>query len=146
MAKIRLNIELDLSEVEKYFKPFKAPKPKRKTEKVEILSSMDNDFQDIVTAWNALPKPFLRVRLPLSNTRKINLKKLLKEFEKDTIINAIQEIPKSKFLSGGGSKGWVCSFNFILKEGKMEGLVEGAYADHQKETMNDIGELIKVEW
>ena len=91
--------------------------------KVEALSYK---YDDIVSSWNDLGLQELR---NIKNNRKVLLDTRLKEHGEDSIYEAIRQINKSSFCKGQNQRGWVITFDWLIKPNNYIKVLEGNYTD-----------------
>ena len=84
--------------------------------------------QMIVDKWNAVAKPAkLSLMLKLTEERSKRLRSRVGEHGAQAIIEAIDTIPTSPFLMGGGKQGWKMNFDSLLQPEMCAKLIEGFY-------------------
>lgn len=84
--------------------------------------------QMIVDKWNAVAKPAkLSLMLKLTEERSKRLRSRVSEHGAQAIIEAIDTIPTSPFLMGGGKQGWKMNFDSLLQPETCAKLIEGFY-------------------
>lgn len=83
--------------------------------------------QELVDLWNALPEPFPKIRR-MNGPRKKTLRARLKdpEWRKD-FKEALERVPRAKFLAGHNDRGWVADIEFFLRPGTVDKILEGKY-------------------
>lgn len=88
------------------------------------------DFQGIVDEYNAAALTFgFHIVKKLDQSRKDKIKRLLDDYERKDITDALAIASKSKFLRGGGSRGWSMNFAFFVNKTNFLNILEGAYND-----------------
>lgn len=88
--------------------------------------------------WNTVVKDTpVRGIQKLTPKRKAKIKSLVKEYGKQTVVDVIRKIPQTPFLLGGGSQGWVISFDWLIKGDNFLKVKEGNYDDGNKKANND---------
>lgn len=107
---------------------------KDKEKEIDIDNSISKDILvsknliPIVEEWNNLNlskvKSIKGNRLKLLNAR-------IKEYGIDTVLKAIRKINDSSFLKGQGPKGWVITFDWIVKPNNFIKVLEGNYDDKE---------------
>lgn len=91
------------------------------------LISVLNDSERLLKSWNELPKPFSKVSV-LNFSRKASINRRLKEkFFAENWQAALAKFARSNFLKGGGTTGWIANFDWFLKPGSVEKIIEGYY-------------------
>ena len=66
-----------------------------------------------------------------SNSRKKHVATLVKRYGVDEVLDTIERIGNSDFLSGHNNRGWKCKFSWFLETRNFEKIAEGDY-DNQK--------------
>lgn len=83
-------------------------------------------YSAVVEAWNALGLNEVR---KITGERERLLKARIKEYGEDGVLEAIGKIKGSKFLMGGGDKGWTITFDWFLGPRNFAKVLEGNYSD-----------------
>lgn len=83
-------------------------------------------YSAVVEAWNALGLNEVR---KITGERERLLKARIKEYGEDGVLEAIGKIKVSKFLMGGGDKGWTITFDWFLGPRNFAKVLEGNYSD-----------------
>ena len=83
-------------------------------------------YSAVVEAWNALGLNEVR---KITGERERLLKARIKEYGEDGVLEAIGKIKGSKFLMGGGDKGWTITFDWFLGPRNFAKVLEGNYTD-----------------
>lgn len=86
------------------------------------------DVNAVAEAWNALGLGQIQKILPDTERGRL-LKKRIQDYGLDAVLRAIRNVGESSFLRGGGDKGWVCTFDWLIKPGNFAKVLEGNYAD-----------------
>lgn len=90
---------------------------------------VDERADAIARSWNALPKPFKKIK-KLSLKRRTALKaRLSDEPNLESWLKAIATLPSVPFLRGEGPRRWVASFDWLLKPDSLTRLEEEIYTD-----------------
>ncbi len=92
-----------------------------------------NDVNAVAEAWNALGLGQVQKILPDTERGRL-LKKRIQDYGLDAVLRAIRNVGESSFLRGGGDKGWVCTFDWLIKPGNFAKVLEGNYADGAAQT------------
>lgn len=85
------------------------------------------DVQRIIDKWNTLGVGQLK-HIKAGTQRHDMLKRRIKDYGLDAILEAMEQIPKSAFLTGGGDRGWVITFDWFLKPNNFPKVAEGNYS------------------
>lgn len=101
----------------------------KKSSTVSKETVCSTDVQRIVEAWNALGLSKVKKIVPGTN-RDTLLRARLKDYGVDDVLEAIENIKKSTFLRGGGEKGWVITFDWLIKPNKFPKVLGGDYTDN----------------
>lgn len=111
-----------------------------------FLSKAGNrDFQcaQIFAAWNDMAKANgLPTALKLTPDRKSKLKNRIDEHGAAAILEALETIPQSRFLTGHGPDGWRAHFDFLLQPSSMLKLIEGSYREAQSDKDKPLWQII----
>lgn len=95
----------------------------------------------VVEAWNCLPNPFPKV-IKLSDDRKKHLKARIKDqFFLENFDKAIKLIPSRPFLCGKNDTTWVADFDWFIKPGTVERIIEGKYQNGSAQMTDKIQDL-----
>lgn len=105
------------------------PPPPARLSSMSTEKPVDDRVEIIADGWNALPKPFKKIKR-LSPKRRIALKaRLAGEPDVSTWLKVIAAMPSVPFLRGEGPRRWVATFDWLLKPDSLTKLEEGLYAD-----------------
>lgn len=88
------------------------------------------DTREIITAWNGLGLAQIST-LKVGTKRYTMLRARLNEHGSDSIFQAIDNIRCSAFLRGQNNRGWMISFDWLVKPNNFIKVFEGQYADRQ---------------
>lgn len=97
----------------------------------EEKTSTPTLHERIIDSWNSLGLQGLRT---IANQRKTLLGARLKEFGEESIFEAIEKIRDSDFLKGQNRRGWVITFDWLIKPNNYVKVLEGNYNDEEKQT------------
>lgn len=90
-----------------------------------------NSFIRVVDAWNSLGLSQVTKIMP--GTERANLlNKRIKDYGVDKVLEAIENVRKSTFLTGGGNNGWTATFDWFIKPNNFPKVLDGNYSDNQK--------------
>lgn len=99
------------------------------------------DVQAVIDEWNNLPDPIPKVKNISKDSTRYNLiQKRIIDYGLGDVLNAIQEIRRSKFLTGGGDNGWHITFDWFIRPNNFPKVLEGNYRDagqSQRKTVFD---------
>lgn len=84
------------------------------------------DVRRVQEAWNSLDLTKITKILPDTNRGKM-LKKRIKEYGVDAVIQAIENIRASSFLNGQNNTGWQVTFDWFIKPNNFSKVLEGNY-------------------
>ena len=86
------------------------------------------EVQRVIDAWNSLNLG--QVKKVIQGTdRERMLKKRLKDYGMESILQAIENIRNSTFLNGGNNKGWIITFDWFLRPNNFPKVLDGNYAN-----------------
>lgn len=100
-----------------------------KEQEMILTKDLQENFRNIVLAWNRLPvRTKLRGLFPSLVKR---LRYIMKTYGEDKIYAAMDIIKKCPFLLGksGNSRGWVIRFDWMLEPEHLEKILDGWYLD-----------------
>ena len=88
-------------------------------------------YQNIVDEWNTLSdigiKPIRGIGK--DTQREEWLRKRVRQYGEETVIDAIKEIRNSNFLQGKSKKGWTITFDWFIRPNNFPKVLEGNYRD-----------------
>ena len=94
------------------------------------------DVQRILDSWNGLG--LSQVRAIQSGTQRYNLlKKRIKDYGIDAVLEAVGRIRKSSFLTGSNKNGWVITFDWFIKPNNFAKVLDGNYDDGQAQARRE---------
>lgn len=94
------------------------------------------DVQRILDKWNGLG--LSQVRAIQSGTQRYNLlKKRIKDYGSDAVLEAVGRIQKSSFLMGSNKNGWVITFDWFIKPNNFAKVLDGNYDDGQAQARRE---------
>lgn len=99
----------------------------------DIVSS--NKLQPIIDKWNELGLQKL-ISINPGTTRYKLLNARIKEYGEDKVLEAIENIKSSTFLKGQNNKGWVITFDWLVKPNNFLKVLEGNYEDKKVDYKN----------
>lgn len=108
-------------------------KPEIKTEiKVKGTASSDAvkpaDVQRIIDAWNSLGLNRVKAINP-DTTRYSMLRKRLRDYGVDMVVEGVEKVRHSSFLQGHNNKGWTVTFDWLIKPDNFQKVIDGNYDD-----------------
>lgn len=86
------------------------------------------DVQRIVDAWNSLGLNKVKAVNP-DTTRYTMLRKRLKDYGVDGIVEGVDKVRASSFLQGRNNKGWQATFDWFIKPDNFQKVLDGNYDD-----------------
>lgn len=95
------------------------------------------DIEEIINAWNTLGSMGIAevYKVVPSSKRYGNLKTRIKQYGKDAVLKAIENIRSSSFLCGDNKKGWTITFDWFVLPNNFIKVWEGNYSTWvQKDT------------
>jgi hypothetical protein len=82
----------------------------------------------VFRAWNrAAAQCRCTVASKLTPGRRAAIRARIKDHDCQAIVAAIDTIPQSSFLNGGGERGWIADLDSMLRPENMTRLIEGYY-------------------
>lgn len=87
------------------------------------------DLEVFVTAWNALPTPFARIRNMSPKRVETWRVRMKTDFWASNWRQAIQTLPDLQFCRGENDRGWVADVDFFLTPDAVTKIIEGKYAN-----------------
>ena len=100
----------------------------RKTQGSQWLEEWECDSDRILEAWNALGLQLI-TGISLETDRGKKLQRLIFEHGVDAVLQAIDNISRSVFLKGGGSKGWKITIDWFLNPDHFIRVLENRYEE-----------------
>lgn len=98
----------------------------------------------VVEAWNSTSLPHIQ---NLSGDRERHLGARLGEpFWVENFLKGIEMADKSDFLKGKNDKGWKITFDFFIKPGSLEKILEGKYANNTPNGKTDTAPEFLKDW
>ncbi len=70
----------------------------------------------------------------LTCKRRAAIDELLKRYQPDTVLGAFDLAEKNAFLRGGGKKGWVASFDWLIDANHTDDLLTGKYDERPRQS------------
>ena len=98
----------------------------------DIRYSGNEESDEIITAWNGLGLSQVTRIMPNSQ-RYTMLNARIREYGKDEILKAIENIKGSSFLRGQNQRNWVITFDWFLKPNNFVKVRDGNYTDAKPE-------------
>ena len=115
------------------------PNPKSKSnpkEEKEITKKEDAD--EIIERWNTLPDPIPKIsKLGSGSKRKEMFDKRMRDYGKDTILDAIEKVRQSDFLCGKTSN-WRITFDWFIAPNNFIKVIEGNYNNNGRDATKTI--------
>lgn len=87
--------------------------------------------QNVVDEWNTLTDVGIKpIKGITDDTQRSDwLRKRIRQYGEDAIIDAIREIRSSSFLQGKNKKGWCITFDWFIRPNNFPKVLEGNYRD-----------------
>ena len=96
------------------------------------------DFKELINFFNDETHGiFGKVIYPISDKRKGIIRARIKDFGKDAFAEMIRKACKSDFLKGGGNKGFVANFDWMIRPSNFQKILEGNYDNKNKKHISD---------
>ena len=93
------------------------------------------DVQRIIDSWNSLGLNKVKAINP-DTSRYAMLRKRLKDYGVDTIVEGVDKIRNSSFLQGHNNKGWTVTFDWFIKPDNFQKVIDGNYDDRKAASQN----------
>ena len=90
--------------------------------------AIPDNLQQVAEAWNSLNLSCIK---SINNTRLKLLNSRIKEVGIEVVIEAINNISKSSFLKGQNDRGWIISFDWLVKPNNFQKVLEGNYINKE---------------
>ncbi|MDR2919706.1 MAG: hypothetical protein LBV72_10135 [Tannerella sp.] len=112
-------------------------------------------YKDLVSFFNHETKGvFGELRYPISEKRQIMISARIREHGKQSFIDMINAAKKSNFLKGENKRGFVATFDWMIKPNNFQKIIEGNYENindrtTKQYTYEEFGLLVtsgKAEW
>ena len=84
------------------------------------------DIQRIIDSWNSLGLNKVKAINP-ATTRYTMLRKRLKDYGVDSIVEGVEKVRASGFLQGRNNKGWQATFDWFIKPDNFQKVLDGNY-------------------
>lgn len=88
------------------------------------------DVQRVIDSWNSLGLNKVKAINP-DTSRYAMLRKRLKDYGVDTIVEGVDKIRNSSFLQGHNKKGWTVTFDWFIKPDNFQKVIDGNYDDRK---------------
>lgn len=93
------------------------------------------DVQRVIDSWNSLGLNKVKAINP-DTSRYAMLRKRLKDYGVDTIVEGVDKIRNSSFLQGHNNKGWTVTFDWFIKPDNFQKVIDGNYDDRKAASQN----------
>ena len=91
------------------------------------------EVQRVIQAWNALG--ISRINKIVPNTQRYNwLRKRIKDYGIDTVIEAIEKAKQSDWLMGKNKNGWTITFDWFIRPNNFPKVLDGNYDNNTRKT------------
>lgn len=101
----------------------------------EVAPAAKSDYGKIAEAWNSLNLSRV-TKIAAGSERDKLLKRRIKDYGVDGVLNAIENVRNSAFLTGGGQSGWTATFDWFLKPNNFCKVLDGNYNDKKPNKPN----------
>lgn len=95
--------------------------------KVQVQVQEKIDFVALQTTYNTICGDKLKECRAISDARKANIRKIVKQIGKEGLMEVFKKAAASKFLTGDNDRNWVADFDFITHPKKAIKIYEGSY-------------------
>ncbi len=103
------------------------------TSRVEIDFVAVKDFFNRTMENASIPK----IRTKIDGRRKEMLTARVREYGIDMVYEVITKAAASSFLNGGGNRGFVADFEWLMRPNNFPKVLEGNYDNHETSTINN---------
>ena len=114
------------SKVNKYNTPTLPDEPKPQEEAV----CRKKDVEAVVNAWNTLGLSQVKKVMPDTNRGKL-LKRRILDYGIEDVLEAVEKVRNSPFLTGHNDKGWVATFDWFISPNNFPKVLSGNYDNHE---------------
>ena len=122
-----------------------APRIRNKNKNKKLLNNLSDDklFVPLLQKWNELHDNIPKVNILKKDTQRYKmLSQRYNEYGEEKILQAIENISKSKFLQGVNDSGWTITFEWFVRPNNFVKVLEGNYTD-KKTFKNKKGKYIE---
>lgn len=95
------------------------------------------EVEEVIKYWNGIDGIRKIRTINLNTNRYRSLKARLDEYSLEEFKEAIENINKSSFLKGQNSRGWLITFDWLIKPNNFIKVLEGNYNDSKGEADNE---------
>jgi len=103
------------------------------------------DFEKLIFWFNDKTKGiFGKIITPLSGKRKSMIKARITEHGKDNFCLVFEKALKSDFLKGQNNRGWVATFDWMIKPSNFEKILSGNYDNKNIQSGKGVNKTLKI--
>ena len=97
----------------------------------DVRNTRKNDVKKVIECWNALSQYGIKSvsKIDSGSKRYQMLCARIQQYGLDDVLKAVDNIKKSDFLQGKGSKGWMITFDWFVRPNCFPKVLEGNYED-----------------
>lgn len=100
-------------------------------EKEKVAGKRKRTCNEVIEAFNSRTAGKLPGVAKLTRGREYAIMARVKEDGMDNVLKAFDLAASSSFLAGGGNRGWVASFDWIMNPKNFQRILEGCYVDRK---------------
>lgn len=104
-----------------------------------IHRASENTYAGIMDAWNTLAGLGIKPIRGIDGKRRESVQARIRQYGEEAFMAAIENVRKSSFLQGGGSRGFVIYFDWFIKPNNFPKVLEGNY-DNRERSASSINE------
>lgn len=91
------------------------------------------NYRDLVLFFNNETKGvFGRISYPLSGKRQSSVRARVREYGKEAFANMVRAAARSDFLKGGNKTGFTATFDWLIRPGNFQKVLDGNYENRDK--------------
>lgn len=109
--------------------------PQQEKEKEKEKGQDTIDFERVFQFWNSRTKKMPNIK-SIQHDRKKALKSRLKEYDLESVLNALELACQSAFLNGKNDRSFTASFDWVIRPNNFPKVLEGNYTDKPKKQVS----------
>ena len=99
----------------------------------EMSDERTKRHQKLIDEWNTLVKYGIKPVRQISGNREVLLNARLRQYGKGSFHEVVENIKQSDFLQGHSKRGWMITFDWLVKPSNYPKVLEGNFADKKQE-------------
>ena len=99
----------------------------------EMSDERIKKHQKLIDEWNTLVKYGIKPVRQISGNREVLLNARLRQYGKSSFHEVVENIKQSDFLQGHSKRGWMITFDWLVKPNNYPKVLEGNFADKKQE-------------